>query len=373
MSSIPVPEDILTNILLRLPFKSVSLCRCFCKFWYTLLSIRSFVRVHYDLAVEKNYPNIVLIRANLDRKHVFYSMTKLASECDKRLEIRCPFETKGKVEILGSSNGLLSIRVGEHFDESVICIWNPTTKEYKRVLKSPINQFPCDLVVHDYRIAYGFCYDSKIDDYKLIKVVGFIGVPSRSGVQVYHLGSNSWSTHQFIPYYFPCKTSRSGITVHGSLHWLGKPGVETYSQESPDTIVSFDICEERFDVLAFPATAENEDVIKAHEIGILDGCLCLIIQELNSRLDLWVLFTTSHELLVHHPVRSNFLVNSLENGEFLLAIFESFILYNPRHDTDMTIPGTSASGSGEVESSYSTSLFSLNSRTHVGEDDKTVD
>ncbi|XP_026420432.1 F-box protein CPR1-like [Papaver somniferum] len=289
-----------------------------------------------------------------------------------RCEIHYPFETKGKVEILGSSNGLLCIHVGEYFDESTICIWNPTTKEYKRVPKSPNGQFPSDLIMHDFMNAFGFCYDCRIDDYKFIKVVGFIGVPSRSGVQVYKLGSDSWSIHRFIPYYFPCNTRRSGISVHESLHWLARPGVESYLQESPDVIVSFNICEERFDALAFPASVENENVIKEQELGALDGCLCLLLQNPDCRVDLWVmreygvrgswsiLFRTTHDLVVNHHIRSNFLVYSFENGEVLLANFDSFILYNPRCDRAKTVTIPGIRGSGEVESSETRSYLATN-------------
>ncbi|XP_026400696.1 F-box protein CPR1-like isoform X2 [Papaver somniferum] len=314
MSSIPVPEDILINILLRLPFKSISLCRCVCKFWRTLLSNRNFVKTHYDLAVEKNYPNTIL-REYVNSKQLIYSLNMSASECEiKSIDKLCyPFESKGHVEILGSSNGLLCIRAGECHDESTICIWNPTTKEYKKVPRSPKNQFPSDLVPEIYRIAYGLWYDSKIDDFKLIKVVGFDGDSTRSGVQVYNLGLNSWSTHELIPYYVTCNTMRSGIIVHGSLHWLGKAGAKSFVQLCPDVIVSFDICDERFYELTFPAAVNNQDFSVGREIGVLDGCLCLILRHSsNGQVDLWVmrehgvkeswsiLFTT-HALHVDYP------------------------------------------------------------------------
>ncbi|XP_026420429.1 F-box protein CPR1-like [Papaver somniferum] len=311
-----------------------------------------------------------------------------SEECEKGTEIRYPFESACHVDILGSSNGLLCILVGDqYFDENIICIWNPTTKEYKRVPKSPNNQFPCDLIIDKHRVTYGFCYDCKIGDFKLIKAVGFVGVTSRCGVQLYNLGSNSWNnTYQFIPYCFQWYIRRSSITVHGSLHWLARPGVENMQmQRIPDVIVSFGICEDRFQDLALPAAVENEGVVKKQLLGALDGCLCLFLQQPGRRVDMWVmreygvkeswsiLYTTNNQLLVHYPFRINSLVHSFENGEILLANYDhSFILYNPRHDKakKVTIPGIYGSCIAE---SYVTSLFSLNSRTYVGQDDRIQD
>ncbi|KAI3966058.1 hypothetical protein MKW92_019834, partial [Papaver armeniacum] len=56
----------------------------------------------------------------------------------------------------------------------------------------------------------------------------------------------------------------------------------------------------------------------------------------------------------------------------LLAYYDSFILYNPRCDRAKTVMIPGIRGSGEVER-YLTSIFSLNSRTYVGEDDRIED
>ncbi|XP_026398454.1 F-box protein CPR1-like [Papaver somniferum] len=255
-----------------------------------------------------------------------------SEECEKGTEIRYPYEFACHVDIFGSSYGLLCILVGDqYFDDHIICIWNPTTKEYKRVPKSPNNQFPYDLIIDKHRVIYGFCYDCKIGDFKLIKAVGFVGVTSRCGVQLYNLGSNSWNnTYQFIPYCFQWYIRRSRITVHGSLHWLGRPGVESMQmQRVPDVIVSFGICEERFHDLTLPAAVENDGVVKKTATWSIR----------------W-------------------------NGEILLANYDhSFILYNPRSDRakKVTIPGIYGSC---VAESYVTSLFLPSSCTYVGQDDR---
>ncbi|KAI3890150.1 hypothetical protein MKX03_020051, partial [Papaver bracteatum] len=112
---------------------------------------------------------------------------------------------------------------------------------------------------------------------------------TRSIIQIYHLGSNSWRTHGIVPYYFRWDIRRLGIISLGSLHWLVNPVAETYLHESPDVIVSFDICDEIFDELAFPDAVNNKDFIKEQELGVLDGCLCLLLRDPGLQVDFSVM------------------------------------------------------------------------------------
>ncbi|XP_026437285.1 F-box protein CPR1-like [Papaver somniferum] len=50
-------------------------------------------------------------------------------------------------------------------------------------------------------MSYGFSYDSRIDDYKMIRVVNFANEDDSCEVRVYTLGNDSWKSLGFIPYH----------------------------------------------------------------------------------------------------------------------------------------------------------------------------
>ncbi|KAF7831455.1 F-box protein interaction domain protein [Senna tora] len=63
-SFVDLPSPITTNILLRLPIKSVLICKCVCKSWHTIISDPHFAKLHF-----KDAPADVMIRTN-DPKRV---------------------------------------------------------------------------------------------------------------------------------------------------------------------------------------------------------------------------------------------------------------------------------------------------------------
>lgn len=102
--------------------------------------------------------------------------------------------------------------------------WYPCTKEYKKLPLTPIEL----LNVISY-MKYGFGYDCKTGEYK---VVSFAGYKDERGceVQVYTLGSNCWRRLDRIPYDLSCNDRVNQVPVNGShqltfkgaLHWIAK-------------------------------------------------------------------------------------------------------------------------------------------------------
>ncbi|XP_026451175.1 putative F-box protein At1g32420 [Papaver somniferum] len=130
-----------------------------------------------------------------------------------------PFESAKLVGIWGSCNGLVCL-VHHNDVTEFVSLWNPATKEYKRIPDSPY------LTVS--RPGY-FCYDG---DYKLVYAVTHLDSFS---VYVYNLRWNLWRTHQTKPYSFE---NLDGVLVNGALHWIAR---------TARVIVSFDIRDESFD------------------------------------------------------------------------------------------------------------------------------
>ncbi|XP_026378490.1 F-box/kelch-repeat protein At3g06240-like [Papaver somniferum] len=137
-------------------------------------------------------------------------------------------------EILGSCNGLICLGISTGMykfeEDDSICIWNPVTSEYKT-----ISLALCDF----YSVRYEFGYDSNIDDYKLVRVSDDENTDSFK-IEVYTLGSDSWSTIQTpVPYSFPADVSNN----------------TTNQKSSSEVIVSFHVSSERLVDLSLPEEA----------------------------------------------------------------------------------------------------------------------
>lgn len=166
---------------------------------------------------------------------------------DDAVRVDYPFQYDFRysgVHLWGSCNGLVALLYDDNNNRNkeIILIWNPVTREIKKLPKSPAQIVFIGFIIGD---IHAFGYDDKIDDYKLAKVVNI-----RWGcvVDVYTFGTIEWKPiEQIIPYHLPFG-SVPGVLVHGNLHWLG----ETCAEDVTRVIVSFNFSDERFEALQLP-------------------------------------------------------------------------------------------------------------------------
>ncbi|XP_058202738.1 F-box/kelch-repeat protein At3g23880-like [Rhododendron vialii] len=191
-------EEIIVEILSRLPLDSLTRFTSVSKQWHSLIS---------DISVAKTGSPTVLILS--DSGAYSFSPHSIDQHQQEVLHIhmksvRVPDNMHGYV--MGSCNGLLLM----HTDEDLY-LWNPLTKFFKKVLAF---DRLCDA---GYRVRSGLCYDSTSGEYK--PVIAFAHqTPSYGGefVVVGSLKSKSWAVIHF-PYRVP--TVESGPIVNENLHW----------------------------------------------------------------------------------------------------------------------------------------------------------
>ncbi|OVA20849.1 F-box domain [Macleaya cordata] len=270
MSSLP--EEIIVNIISRLPVKSILRFRCVCKPWCKVISSPNFIQTQVKHAIENN--NISLMLKTRDLYSIDYDASSSLSLSDEVVEIDYPFKSPNHfVRIEASCNGLLCINISWDDSFCFICLWNPSTKEYKKIPTPPI-KYPSHLLPHHIEMlrlynlihhpfTYGFGYDCNIEDKKLVRIVDLRS--SGSEFRVYTLGSNSWRLIPNVPY-SSFYQGRPGVLVNGALHWTA-----THCNESK-SVVSFDIGDERFQGVPQPEYLDD----KVHvSLGVLRGCLCI--------------------------------------------------------------------------------------------------
>ncbi|XP_058198121.1 F-box/kelch-repeat protein At3g23880-like [Rhododendron vialii] len=250
--NIIVPEEIIVEILSRLPLDSLTRFTSVSKQWCSLIS---------DISVAKTGSLAGLVLS--DSGAYSFSPHSIDQHQQEVLHIhmksfRVPDNMHGYV--MGSCNGLLLM----HTDEDLF-LWNPLTRFFKKVLAFD------RLRDVSYRVRSGLCYDSTSDEYK--PVIAFAHqTPSYGGefVVVGSLKSKSWAVIHF-PYRVP--TVESGPIVNENLHWYDcKINDSGNYFLSPHQIIYFDARMDEFKEVPMPDPGgEDGDIICG--LGTLDGCL----------------------------------------------------------------------------------------------------
>ncbi|XP_026439666.1 F-box/kelch-repeat protein At3g06240-like [Papaver somniferum] len=235
-------QDIVSNIIIRLPVKSILRFRCVSKAWCKLLKDPDFVKKHLSHVIEMNKFSVMMHPCyDLHEKAHTLAYDPSSSTLSSPASVSYPLART----FWGTCNGLICLSTTNEKD---VVLWNPITKEFKEVPTVPIESAD---EFSNYKDGFG--YGDEIDDFKIVSFVGFEDVYF-SEVRVYTLKSNSWRRLENIPYLL-ChgEMDMSQVSVHGAMHWLA------FSDTEPDkVIVSFDFKDDRFDEMPLPSFFHDE-------------------------------------------------------------------------------------------------------------------
>lgn len=280
-------QDIIEDILLRLPVKSLIRFKCVCKQWFSLITDPTFAKWHLAQAtndekyMDRRRLSIFIYTRNQAAANVSPSVygrvvgncngmvctdyefnTSIYTPVRRDVVVDTRFHLFGR-RVVGSCDGLICVVQGFN----TFYLWNPSTREHKTL--------PRPTVVHagrsfGGRLIYGLGYDSSTDDYKM-----FRGCYSRSRrtTEVFSLKTNSWRRiHQEFPSgYYP--HSRSSVLINEALHWTLRRLRRNDGANFSNGVVSFDLKEERFKELALP---DETRAGSCPTLGVLGGDLAMI-------------------------------------------------------------------------------------------------
>ncbi|GLT60648.1 hypothetical protein SLA2020_334050 [Shorea laevis] len=268
MENLYFPQDLLADIFSRLPLRSLMRFKCLTQAWRLLFSNSKFIKYH------------------LGDKNFFISPPSLY-----RLRIESCFEGEGCLEAVDVEypsgdyepaiihcDGILCIFTGTRsfhpssgtfVSKDMVIVWNPLTKEHKRLILS---------VKLNYH-GIGFGYDSVIDEYKAVFIKGS---GSRS---IHSLRLKTGLLHAAINnvhYQFTLGSNSEAITVNNCLYWIAKK-----KKSQMPVILCFDL--ERDELREETSLCGNDYLMKWSELGFLEGFLCLASTFDNFHSDVWVM------------------------------------------------------------------------------------
>ncbi|CAN4095912.1 unnamed protein product [Withania somnifera] len=326
-----IPTEVIFEILLRLPVKSIIKFKSVSKSWLSLLSSPQFINTHliFSRNNHKNVPHKLLLLAPIqnlsNKKWTLYSTLSEKPSVDY-VDLDYPVKSPCFVtRFIGLCDGLICLSV-----ENSIVLWNPSTRKWNKIPKEPV------FMNQDCYFTYGFGYDELTDDYKLvfiysckIKNVGY------NEVKVYSIRTNSWKRIKGFDggYVY----SNSGVVVNGVVHWDTRPHHDFNGCKC--MIVYFDLVAEKHGKINLPSY-ENEDVhwdLMSSKESLFGFCHC----ESQGEVYIWVMkeygVKESWNKIASVPYYiipgifcSPLFMN--EDGEVLLIDGQSLVLFNTRNN-----------------------------------------
>lgn len=268
-SSIRIPPEVITDILYRLPGKSLGRFRCVSKDWLSLISDPQFIKTHQST---HNRNHLIFI----SNDHLLYSLPFHHHEAVLRPE-KLRFESHHvKFTPYGSCNGLVLVSARNSDGVHSLVVLNPTTREIVELAESNNEVISNSSEIE---IMYGFGYDSLTDDYKVVTISYFHNYylipPDSMYVHVYSLRTNTWRWVTDSPYDFSYGRFVSGVFVDGFLHWIAKKGSDLLP-----VIVAFSLADETFSEVPSPNLHNNLDFMSriVWKLTVLGGKLAIFLE-----------------------------------------------------------------------------------------------
>ncbi|KAH7844339.1 hypothetical protein Vadar_026970 [Vaccinium darrowii] len=314
--------ELVIEILLRLPVKTLIRFRCVCKSWCTMIYEPQFVKKHLSRATKDgditHWRVIIRYRYHDLKSCSLHSIFHEPYECP--VDLYYPFKTLQRgVGIVGSCNGLVCIY---YYEKSVdnFYLWNPSTRE------SHILPYYGDGA--NFGFSYGFGYDSFNDDYKVIRVAYAKGSLE---VKVYSLKIDSWRRIEGFPsnliMFQPMESSKH---VNGSIHWVG-----TNLCDNSWVILAFDLGEETYKEIPKPNHGKEFALVS---VMALRGCLCVVCEYAFSfdvwvmneygRKESWIKLVSMPYLADPRPIRRSIPLWYMKDGGILVNLNGVFVLYD---------------------------------------------
>jgi F-box interacting protein len=351
-----LPNGVITDILSRLPVKSLIRFRCVSKEWRSLISSPHFIATHLNRSLSNSQHQPYLFVCHDYTRHtvllypsdpqVEHNGDFFANPSD-RIELYDPSNDEYSLHLVGSANGLLCLANMIFNDASGLCVlWNPSIQ---KAISIPNPNLP---ILGSLNQSVGFGYEPMTDDYKLVRLVyprgtdeiPFNNVPPL--VEIYTRRTGIWRsiTAPGPPYLM--NMCSSSVYVNGALHWPAN--TPRCKGAFRNVIVWFNMKDEAFGEVGMPESLQGLKDLNV-SVALVDGLLALVPRSMFGNEDshaVWVMkeygAEESWSKLFDVRIRGfERVIGFTESGEVLVQKAQSLFSFGPgsRGYVDLPIRG----------------------------------
>ena len=295
--SIGLPQELIAEILFRLPVNSLLRFQCVSKTWVALIKDPTFINIH--LENNRSERNLLVQTRDVDwidggndgRLNLNYYLVNFSDQPKKVFPPLFHLQDISSVmtRIIGCCNGLVCIG-GDEYNKVVI--WNPTIRKYKKL------PFELEPTVHARRPLSNFAFTEKVfafgydpvnNDYKVLWIAEEFEV-----VKLYSLKANSWRRVEDQWPYKGLKTFSNPVYLKGAFYWLVKTAARGIR------LLAFNLSNEKFQEHTVPVDVEP---LSFRSLDVLGGSLMVSKYGLKAQpyLELWIMKESSWSRLCTLP------------------------------------------------------------------------
>ncbi|OIT02943.1 PREDICTED: F-box protein At5g49610 [Nicotiana attenuata] len=269
------PDEVILQILARLPVKSLFKTKIVCKLWYKLISDKYFTNLYNELSVKNPMVLVQVSEPSSESRSSLICVDNLKGVSEFSLDF-----VKDRVKVRGSCNGLLCL--SSIPDKDVYYVCNPLTREYKLLPRSrerPITRFhpdgeatlvglACDLITQKYNVVLAGYHRS------------FGHRPERTFIcMVYDSESNKWRKFVSLQDDQVTRMNKNQVVfINGGLHWL---------TDSCSCMLVLDLATDVWRKIQLPEEISCGVRSRVYLLE-LDGCLS-VIQIYEAWMVIWVM------------------------------------------------------------------------------------
>ena len=210
-----LPQDVIFDILSRLPTKSLIQFTSVCTSSPPLISHPSFTKLHLSSStVDDDY--LLIYYESTDYINQFYSFRSPIT-FQESLKLQIPYKNlHGYLRIVGSNKGLIYFFDTNYYSNvGTVILWNPNVNKFKKI------DDPFCILDRFSHFVVGFGFVSRTCEFKIVVIVYYLDNSNINTVLVYSLGTNSWNKKEDV--IAPCYLTRgwsNNVYVKCFVNWV---------------------------------------------------------------------------------------------------------------------------------------------------------
>jgi F-box interacting protein len=314
-----LPSELIVEILLRLPVKSLIRFKSICKPWFSLISQHNFANSHFQITAATHTRKILTISRTLPHKIQSTDFEINHHSVSPKHKFLQPFFYH---QIKGSCRGFICLCC--YID---IWIWNPSNGFHKQI---PLSPFGSKLRENHIPHLYGFGYDHARDDY-LVVLLSYDPNFS-SHLEFFSLRDNMWNeiedTH--FTYLNDSGNPSAGTFFNGAIHWLAE-----HYFSSVNVIVAFGLMERKQFEMPLPVGFDHDP--EDFDLWIFGEFLSLWFADYDNHLvEIWVMkeyklhssWTKTLVIRVDHGIPFDKPLYRTKSGDIIGKYRDRLVKYN---------------------------------------------
>lgn len=258
-----IPKEIVRDILLRLPVKSLLRCKSVSKTWLSIISSPDFLKsqLHHAMMISRRAPSLLARRATELR------ILPWARTCHNNFDRVVMPRLFGEYPlVINSYNGIVCVAVLD--DDDLFFLWNPSLRMCRKLPDPPSWGL--------YRYTIGFGYDSVSNDYKVVRIVCDTPRDLNAKVHVYSTKAECWREFRLSIYREHERFEQNHIVVNGVMYI-----------DNEFELISFDLHREVFRQVPLPRYCGDQ----MSDLLDFEGSVALVFRDVGHEpgMYLWTL------------------------------------------------------------------------------------